>query len=97
MEATKAERVLAARAIIVAYYQLPGNEVGGPLHVVTDDGNVDDHSIEFSIDIAEREGNETAVAVGKMLLAMAPDERTLAVAWYNNPDLLSLAEATSPS
>jgi len=32
---------------IWAWYQMPGNEAGGVLHVVTDDFNIDDHSLDF--------------------------------------------------
>jgi hypothetical protein len=89
-DSASAERVLAARAIISAFYELPNNGTGGCLHVVTDDGNSDELNIKRAIETAELEQDSVARSVGEMLLALSPADRRLAVAFYNDPELVAL-------
>lgn len=57
-------------AVAVAYYAIPGNEVGGRLHIVLDDGNVDDSSVEFcrkaAMEVGDKEGERLAELLARM-------------------------------
>lgn len=45
------------------------------LHIVLDDGNIGNDSIEFCIGCAEREGDTEAVELGQLLLRMSKTQR----------------------
>jgi DNA-directed RNA polymerase specialized sigma24 family protein len=68
--------------LIRAYYQLPENGAGGWLHVVLDDGNIEDEFVRESIKMAETEGDTEAVRLGEMLLQLTEDEREALVQRY---------------
>lgn len=59
----------------IAYYQKPGNGAWGSLHVVIEDSNVDDSSVRFSIDWAERHGDQDGKDLGELLLTMSKTQR----------------------
>lgn len=61
--------------IILFYYTLPLNGAGGSLHIVLDDGNVDDGHIEYCIKRANEKGDELGVYLGKALLTMSKTQR----------------------
>jgi hypothetical protein len=58
-----------------AYYAKPGNGVGGSLHIVLDDGNVDDGSVEFCRKFAMEQGDDDGVALADILLRMSRTQR----------------------
>lgn len=60
---------------VVRDYYLPDNPTGGCLHVVLDDGNLEDADIYGCIAFAEQEGDATAVSLARMLLELTADER----------------------
>lgn len=49
--------VVAAAAEVTALYKLPECSVGGPLHVVVDDTNVEDHFLEVQVHIENLPGD----------------------------------------
>lgn len=57
-------------ALIDAFYEKPGNEAGGVLHIVTDDYNLETHHIEWSRAEAVARGDADAVAICDALLAI---------------------------
>ena len=61
--------------LVTAYYAKPGNAAGGSLHLVLDDGNVQDEHVEFCRDYAAREGDEDGVALAELLLEMSVAQR----------------------
>lgn len=85
-------RVIAARAIVDAYYALD-NPAGGTLHVVTDEGGVSDEIVKGSIEFAKRYSDDAGEAVGEMLLALPLEERKLVVADFDDPVLAELLAA----
>lgn len=61
--------------LVRAYYAMPGNGVGGNLHIVLDDANVDDGSVHFCINAAREAGDTEGVKLGEVLLAMSKTQR----------------------
>lgn len=65
--------VTAAAAEVTALYQLPDCEAGGPLHVIVDDTNVDDHFLEDDAIGSAEDWTEQALAqANKVLAALRP-------------------------
>ena len=61
--------------IMYAYRDVKGNESGGSLHVVLDDGNTEDAHVNFCIRYAKDQGDAAGVQLGEMLLKMSPAQR----------------------
>ncbi|MGK3981344.1 hypothetical protein WMF38_57635 [Sorangium sp. So ce118] len=61
--------------LVRAYYAKPGNGAGGSLHVVLDDGNVDDDSLRLCEERAEERGDRDGAALAKALLRMSKTQR----------------------
>ena len=61
--------------LVDRYYAMPGNSVGGTLHAVLEDGNVDDQSILICRGWAEKKGDTDAVEIADMMLAMTKTQR----------------------
>lgn len=61
--------------LVRAYYQKPGNGVGGNLHIVLDDGNVEDSHVLFCLECAEQEGDADGIQLCQMLLQMTKTQR----------------------
>lgn len=63
-------------------YSLPGCAAGGPLHIVIDDGNVDDHHLDFCAEqMAADEWEVEVVEACEAVLALlreVPAQRRLA-------------------
>jgi hypothetical protein len=68
---TVPEVVSAVRAL----YASPGGGAGCCLHVVLEDGNVENHSVEFSIEWAERHGHGSCAALARALRSMSKTQR----------------------
>jgi hypothetical protein len=49
--------------------------VWGSLHIVLDDGNVDDRSVEFCIDYAHEHDDQEGERLGRVLLKMSKTQR----------------------
>jgi hypothetical protein len=58
-----------------AIYSKPEGGVGCCLHLVLDDGNTNDSSVEFCIGIAEERGHADCVVLGRMLRSMSKTQR----------------------
>lgn len=61
--------------LVHAYYAKDGNSVGGNLHIVLEDGNVGDSSVEFCLAAAQEAGDEDGVTLAQILLRMSPTQR----------------------
>lgn len=71
--------------LVWAYRDLPGNGVGGALHIVLDDGNIDDSSILFCKKYAEERGDVNGARLCKILLKMSKTQRAaLSHRFYNH-------------
>lgn len=57
-----------------AYYN--DHSVGGSLHIVLDDGNLEDGHIRFCIDSANERGDAAGAMLGRLLLEMTRTQRT---------------------
>lgn len=69
-----------------AYCAKPGNAVGGSLHIVLEDNNVDDSDVEFCRQWAVERGDIEGVALAETLLRMSKTQRLkLAGSWYDVP------------
>jgi len=61
------------------YYDKPGNGVGGILHIVLDDENVDDENIKYCLGQAARKDDIPAVKIASELLGMSVEDRLAVV------------------
>lgn len=61
--------------LLVKEYYLAGNSVGGNLHIVFEDGNLNDKDVEFCLDEAQKAGDEKGVHLAKLLLQMSKTQR----------------------
>jgi hypothetical protein len=72
--------------LVRAYYAKPGNGVGGSLHIVLEDSNIDDDSVRFCRKYAEERGDSDGVALADILLRMSRTQRgKLAGMWDLKP------------
>ncbi len=63
------------RELVSEYYCQPGNAVGGALHIVVDDGNIEDHHIQFCRNEALERGDPEGVRIADLLLQMSKTQR----------------------
>ena len=61
--------------LVRAYYQKPGNIVGGNLHMVLDDANVEDQHVSFCLEIAKERNDDDGVRIAELLLRMSKTQR----------------------
>lgn len=61
--------------LIRAYYELPGNDLGGSLHVVLEDGNVDLSMVELCGADALDRGDVEGAALARVLALMSVTQR----------------------
>ena len=61
--------------LFARYYEQPGNAVWGSLHIVLDDGNVDDSNVVFCIGEAEQRGDDEGKRLAEILLRMSKTQR----------------------
>jgi hypothetical protein len=62
------------RDFIKFYYEDLENGAGGYLHIVLDDGNVGFNDIEFSLDLAEKNGDSFGVFLARLLKEFTENE-----------------------
>ena len=65
-----------------AYYG--EHAAGGSLHIVLDDGNLEDHNVDFCIEYAEKEGDGAGLALARLIRSAS---RTQRQKLYNNYNL----------
>ena len=70
--------------IVRDYFAMPGNEVGGELHVVLEDGNTEDHFIVSTIEDSE---DRITRDVARLVLSLTRSQRRRLV----RSDLRSIA------
>lgn len=61
--------------LALQYVSKPGNEMGGNLHIVLDDQNLDDGCIAWCREHAESEDGPEGAALAEQLLAMTGTQR----------------------
>lgn len=61
--------------LVRAYYAKPGNDVGGCLHVVLDDGNVADGHVRACMEFAKKQGDAAGVELAQVILRMSKTQR----------------------
>lgn len=66
------------------YYSKPGNSDGGSIHLVIDDGNVEDRDVIFCIEYANAMGDAEGVALATTLLQMTKTQRLKLVSKKHN-------------
>jgi hypothetical protein len=62
-------------ALAKAYYAKPENSVGGNLHVVLDDGNIEDDCVKFCRERAVEEGDVDGIELADALLQLSYTQR----------------------
>ena len=63
------------RNIVEAYYKLPCNIVGGNLHIVVDDLNLEDSSILQCMEKALKKADVDTLFLGNLLLQFSEEDR----------------------
>lgn len=61
--------------LVREYYRLPNNSVGGSLHIVLSDGNIEDSHVKFCIQWAKDHNDPEGVKLGELLLKMSKTQR----------------------
>lgn len=61
--------------LVEEYYRKPGNGVGGNLHIVLDDYNIQNRHIEFCLKEAQVAGDEDGIRIARLLLKMSKSQR----------------------
>lgn len=61
--------------LVLEYYALPGNLVGGNLHIVLDDGNVKNSDVEFCINKCREYNDLKGIVLCELLLRMSKTQR----------------------
>lgn len=72
---SKKPNIPTVQQLVNAYYRLPGNESGGSLHIVLEDNNVQDSSVQFCIEWAKKDGDIYGTLLGEVLLRMSKTQR----------------------
>ena len=62
-------------ALIHNYYQIPGNGAGGALHLVLDDGNLEDSSLTVCENAAKKAGDAKALEIITLMRRMSMAQR----------------------
>ena len=62
-------------ADVQSFYALPGNDMGGNLHIVLDDGNLEDHAVWFCLERSLVKRDQIAARIARQLLAMTRTQR----------------------
>jgi hypothetical protein len=75
MEPVKKPTVPEVLPLAKAYYAKPGNSCGGNLHIVLDDGNIEDYWVKSCINVARQKGDEDGVKLAELLLRMSKTQR----------------------
>lgn len=65
--------------LVVAYYAKPGNDVGGTLHIVLDDKNVEDEFVIWTEGYASGKGDEDGRLLAGLLRRISEDDRIAVV------------------
>jgi len=61
--------------LIKAYYAISGNGVGGNLHIILDDGNIDNEDVKFCLDECKKSCDSEGVILCGLLLRMSKTQR----------------------
>lgn len=64
--------------MVVAYYWLPGNDDGGSLHIVLEDGNYEDRNVRYCLRWAQEHGDVFGARLALALLAHSRTQRSRA-------------------
>ncbi|TCG09342.1 hypothetical protein BZM27_05945 [Paraburkholderia steynii] len=63
------------RMMVAAFYELPGNCVGGCLRIVLDDDNLEDHHVRWCREEAQKRNDQDAMFMCDVLMLYTEDER----------------------
>lgn len=61
--------------LVKAYVRKPGNEVGGSLHIILDDHNIDDKSCWFCYGFAAGKDDKDGIKIAELLTRMSKTQR----------------------
>lgn len=71
--------------LVRALYASPGGRVGCHLHIVLDDGNVQDKHVQFCIDRAAEDQCGRCLVLAGMLMLMSKTQRAVLAAMDHSP------------
>ena|SRR5208337_113616 len=61
--------------LIEKFKKIPGNSCGGSLHIILDDGNIDDGCVRFCIEEATTRGDPFGREIAEQLLVLSKTQR----------------------
>jgi hypothetical protein len=61
--------------LVKGFYEIGSNGAGGSLHIVLDDGNIEDRHVDFCIETAIKEGDALAIVLGRIIRRMSKTQR----------------------
>lgn len=67
-------RLAGLAKLIKIYYEDFDNTVGGSLHIVLSDGNIEDNHVKYCIQYAKDHDDPLGVAIGELLLKLTSEE-----------------------
>jgi hypothetical protein len=65
------------------YHHLPGNGVGGNLHIILDDGNIKNNHIQYCLEISKEKNDKLGIELCELLLKATKTQRQKLVNSYN--------------
>lgn len=60
---------------IRAYYRLPGNEAGGIVHIVLEDGNIAQKDADWCLEQALDHGDENDIEIARIVAGLSRTQR----------------------
>lgn len=72
--------------MMYAYRAIEGNNMGGSLHIVLDDGNTEYNHVKWCIEYARKCGDLKGVELGETLLRMSRTQRRKLAALFHSPN-----------
>lgn len=75
MRHPKKPTVPYTKLLIEEFYSLPGNEAGGVLHTVLDDGNIGKSHIKYALEMAKDRDDCYAIDICERLLLMSESQK----------------------
>ena len=66
-------------ALCKEYYQLSGNSAGGNLHIVLDDGNVNDEAINLCLEASQANSDGRGYLICRKIMKLSEKQRNILV------------------
>jgi hypothetical protein len=65
------------------YYAIEGNGVGGNLHIILDDGNIENNHIEYCLELSRQKNDLKGIELCELLLKISKTQRNKLIHNYS--------------